>query len=331
MEYRRLGKSGLRVSEISLGGNNFGGLVGENESVAVIRHALDLGINFIDTADGYSMGGKPGGSEEIVGRAINDRRSEVILATKFGMPMGKGPNDRGGSRSHIIKSAEASLKRLNTDYIDLYYIHMPDPSTPIEETLRAMDDLVRSGKVCYTGCCNFKAWQLCEALWTSRTGNMEAFAVAQSNYNILERSAETELASCCRAYGVGFAAYRPLAEGFLTGKYQRGMKPGEGTRLTSSVFKNMAVGLLTDKNFDRLERLQAFARDRGHSVGELAIAWLLSRPWLSSVIAAASRPEQVTANVKAAGWRLTDDETAEVDRLCPYVPGPEFSMSGVMD
>lgn len=327
MEYRNLGKSALKVSEIGLGGNNFGGLVGEKESIAVIHHALDMGINLIDTADCYSMGGKPGGSEEIVGRAIKGRRSEVVLATKFGLPMGKGTDDHGASRPYIIKAIEASLKRLNTDYIDLYYIHMPDPATPIEETLRAMDDLVRSGKVRYIGCCNFKAWQICEAVWTSRTCNLATFAVAQSNYNLLERSMETEIAPCCQAYSVGFVAYRPLLEGFLTGKYQRDKHLEEGARLTSSIFKNLAGSVLTEKNFDRLEKLQAFAAGRGHSVGELALAWLLSRPWVSSVIAAASRPEQVSANLAATDWILTDAEITEVDQLCPYIPGVEFSMS----
>jgi len=325
MRYRNLGKSGLKVSELGLGANNFGGVVGEKESIAVIRHALDMGVNLIDTADIYSMGGVPGGSEEIIGRVIKERRSEVVLATKFGGPMAKGPNDRGGSRAHIVSAAEASLRRLNTDYIDLYYIHMPDPDTPVQETLRAMDDLVRSGKVRYIGCCNFKAWQLCEAIWTSRTCNLESFVAAQSNYNLLERSIEVELAHCCQAYGTGFIAYRPLAEGFLTGKYQRGREPEAG-RLATSVFKDMAAMVLTEENFDRLEKLQAFSAGRGHSVGELAVAWLLSRPWLSSVIAAASRPEQVTANIAATGWILTAEEAAEVDRLCPYVPAIEFSM-----
>lgn len=328
MEYRMLGKSGLKVSEIGLGGNNFGGLVGESESISVIHHALDLGINFIDTADIYSMGAKPGGSEEFVGKAIKDRRSEVIVATKFGAAMGEGPNERGASRYHIMKAIEASLKRLNTDYIDLYYIHMPDPTTPIEETLRTMDGLVRNGKVRYIGCCNFSSWQLCEALWTSRVNNLESFVVEQSNYNIIERSVEAELVPCCQAYSIGFVAYRPLAEGFLTGKYQRGKPLPAGTRLAEPVFKPMASRLLTEANFDKLEKLQALAKEHGHSVGELAIAWLLSHSFLSSVIAAATKTEQVSANVAAADWKLTTQELVEVDQLFQSAPSAEFRPPG---
>jgi aryl-alcohol dehydrogenase-like predicted oxidoreductase len=315
MEYRKLGKSGLKVSEIGLGGNNFGGLVGERETMAVIHHALDLGVNFIDTADIYTMFYTPGGSEEAVGKAIKDRRSEVILATKFGAPMGKHPNERGASRYYIIKAVEASLKRLDTDYIDLYYLHTPDPITPIEETLRTMDGLVRAGKVRYIGCCNFSGWQLCEALWTSRVNNLESFVVEQSNYNIIERSAEAEVIPCCQAYGLGFIGYRPLAEGFLTGKYQRGKPAPAGTRLADPKTKPMASRILNEANFDKLEKLQAIAKEHGHSVAELAIAWLLAHPWLSSVIAAATKPEQVSANVTAADWKLTAAELAQVEQL----------------
>jgi aryl-alcohol dehydrogenase-like predicted oxidoreductase len=325
MEYRRLGKCGLKVSEIGLGGNNFGGVVGERESVSVIHQAMELGINFIDTADVYSMGGQPGRSEEFVGKAVKDRRSEVIIATKFGAAMDKGPNERGTSRYHIMKAVEASLKRLNTDYIDLYYIHHPDPTSPIEETLRTMNDLVRAGKVRYIGCCNFSGWQLCEAVWTSKVNNLEPFVVEQSNYNIIDRGVEGELIPCCQAYNIGFAAYRPLAEGFLTGKYQRGKPLPAGARLMSPVFKPMAGRLMTEANFDKLEKLQAFAIEHGHSVGELAIAWLLSHSWLSSVIAAATKPEQVSANVTATSWKLTLQEVVEVDQLFQSAPGVEFT------
>jgi aryl-alcohol dehydrogenase-like predicted oxidoreductase len=329
LEYRRLGKSGLKVSEIGLGGNNFGGLVGERESITLIRHALDNGINHIDTADSYSMGGERGSSETIIGKAIKGIRAEVILATKFGTPMGKGSNKQGASRNHIIEAAEASLKRLNTDYIDLYYLHLPDLTTPIEETLWTLNDLTRSGKVRYTGCCNFNGWQLCDALWTSRAGNIEAFAATQANYNIFERSIEAELAPCCQKYGVGFVAYRPLLEGFLTGKYRRGEQPLDGTRLSTTVFKNMAGAVLTEENFDKLEKLEAFARERGRKVGELAIAWLLSHPWVSSVIAAATKPEQISGNVAAAEWRLTAAESAEVDQICRPAQSSEFRMRAI--
>jgi aryl-alcohol dehydrogenase-like predicted oxidoreductase len=329
LEYRRLGKSGLKISEIGLGANNFGGLIGERESITLIRHALDSGINHIDTADAYSMGGERGGSEKIIGKAIKDLRSEVILATKFGLPMGKGPNKQGASRNYIIEAVEASLRRLNTDYIDLYSLHVPDMTTPIEETLRTLNDLVRSGKVRYIGCCNFNGWQLCDALWTSKSGNLEAFSAAQSNYNMFERGIEAELAPCCQTYDVGFVAFRPLLEGFLTGKYRRGEQPSDGTRLATPVFKKMANGVLTEENFDKLEKLEAFAMQRGRKVGELAIAWLLSHPWVSSVLAAATKPEQISGNVGAAEWKLTAAESAEVEQICRTAPATEFRMPGI--
>jgi aryl-alcohol dehydrogenase-like predicted oxidoreductase len=321
MEYRRLGKSGLKVSEIGLGGNNFGGRIDEKESISVIRSALDLGINFLDTADIYSGGH----SEECVGKAVKGKRSEVIIATKVAGPMGELPNERGASRHHIVNALDASLKRLNTDYIDLYYIHMPDPTTPIEETLRTLDNLVRAGKVRYIGCSNFAAWQLCEALWTSRVNNLESFIVIQSQYNLLERSIELELVPCCQAYGISVIPWGPLASGFLTGKYQRGKPPPVGTRLAAPqppprqppagfpAGRPMFRSVLTDTNFDKLEKLQKFAEEHGHTVGELAIAWLLSHSWLSSVIAGATSPEQVSANVAAASWKLTSQETAQLD------------------
>lgn len=304
MEYRKLGKCGLKVSEIGLGGNDFGGRIDEQVSIDVIRHALDMGINFIDTADVYSQGR----SEEFVGKAVTGKRSEVIIATKFG-----GRSD--ASRHQILKAIDASLKRLHTDYIDLYYVHRPDPATPIEETLRTMNDLVRVGKVRYIGCANFNAWQLCEALWTSKVKNLESFVVQQSPYNLLDRHIESELIPCCQAYGIGVTAYWPLAEGFLTGKYHRGKPAMAGTRLAEPRFKLRAGQLLTDANFDKLEKLQAFATEHGHSVGELAIAWELSHSWLSSVIAGATKTEQVSANVAAAGWKLTAQESAQVEQL----------------
>ena len=217
MEYRRLGCSGLKVSEISLGTNTFGRRADEQTSIAIVKHALDMGIIFIDTADTYDRGR----SEEFIGKAVKNQRSQVIIATKFGYPMGDGPNDRGGSRYYIMKAIETSLKRLQTDYIDLYQMHVPDPTTPIEETLRVLDDLVRAGKVRYIGCSNFAAWQLCEALWTSRLNNLQSFVTVQPRYNILDRQIETELVSCCQAYNIGVIPWGPLAGGFLTGKYHQ--------------------------------------------------------------------------------------------------------------
>jgi aryl-alcohol dehydrogenase-like predicted oxidoreductase len=226
MEYRRLGSSGLKVSEVGLGGNNFGWWADEPTSVAVISSALDAGINFIDTADAYDRGH----SEEFIGRALLGKRHRVIIATKFGFPMGDGPNDRGGSRHYVLRAVDNSLKRLQTDYIDLYYIHTPDASTPIEETLSALDSLVRSGKVRYTGCSNFAAWQLNEALWISQGARLASFAVVQQGYNLLSRQIEKELVPCCQAHGIGIIPYSPLANGLLTGKYRQGEAPPEDGR-----------------------------------------------------------------------------------------------------
>ncbi len=308
MEYRRLGKSGLNISEIGLGGNTFGLWVDEAASMAVISHALDIGINYIDTADWYNQGQ----SEEFVGQAVKGRRSKVIVATKFGMAMGTGPNDKGGSRHHILEAVNASLKRLQTDYIDLYQMHYPDPATPIEETLYALDDLVRSGKVRYIGCSNFAAWQLCEALWTSRVHHLQSFITVQTRYNILERQIESELVPCCQAYGVGVIPWGPLAGGFLTGKYRKGEKADVG-RLSQP--NRLYSRMLSDASWDKLKKLETFATERGHKVGELAIAWLLARPWLSTVIAGARTPEQVSANMSAANWKLTTGEVAAVDAI----------------
>jgi len=308
MEYRRLGKSGLKVSEVGLGGNNFGWWADEPTSFAVINHALDIGINFIDTADVYDRGH----SEEFVGKAVKDKRSQVIIATKFGSPMGDSPNERGGSRYYIMKAVDASLRRLQTDYIDLYQMHFPDPTTPIEETLRALDDLVRSGKVRYIGCSNFAAWQLCEALWTSRANNLQSFMTVQPRYNLYDRQIERELVPCCQAYSIGVIPYSPLAGGFLTGKYRQGEAPPDG-RLAGQM--SASSGLFKEANWNRVTKLEAFATERGHTMVELAIAWLLAKPWLSTVIAGARKTEQVSANVAAAEWKLTAEEVAEVEAI----------------
>jgi len=308
MEYRNLGCSGLKVSEIGLGGNNFGWWADEQTSVSVINHAIDAGINFLDTADVYDRGH----SEEFIGQAIKDKRDRVLIATKFGSPMGEGPNERGGSRYYITKAVEASLRRLQTDYIDLYQIHFPDTTTPIEETLRTLDDIIRAGKVRYIGCSNFAAWQLCEALWTSRVCNLPSFVTVQPRYNMFDRQIERELVPCCQSYSIGVIPYSPLAGGFLTGKYHRGEDPPDG-RLSRQM--STGSGLFKDDNWDKLAKLEAFASEHGHTMGELAIAWLLSRPWLSTVIAGARKVEQVSANVASAQWKLTPEEIAEVDAI----------------
>jgi len=309
MEYRNLGSSGLKVSEIGLGTDTFGPWADEQTSISIVSHALDLGVDFIDTADVYGQGQ----SEEFIGKAVKGKRSQVLIATKFGMAMGEGPNECGASRYHIVKAVEDSLRRLNTDYIDLYQVHWPDPTTPIEETLRTLDDLVRAGKVRYIGCSNFAAWQLCESLWTSKVNNLHSFVTLQPRYNLIDRSIEQELVPCCLAYGIGVIPWYPLAAGFLTGKYRRGEALPVGTRLASS--STVSSRIVSDANFDKLAKLEAFASEHGHSVAELAIVWLLSHPWLSTVIAGVTKIEQVSANVAAAEWKLTGDEVTQLEEI----------------
>jgi len=306
MEYRQLGKSGLQVSVIGLGTNNFGRRVDAKGTAMVISHALDVGINTIDTSNSY---GKTL-SEGYIGRALRGKRDQAIVATKVSSRMGDGPNQAGNSRQHIMTEVENSLRRLDTHYIDLYQIHFPDPKTPIEETLRALDDLVHQGKVRYVGCSNFAGWQVCEAIWTSQTLGVAPFISAQPAYSMLDRSVEAELIPFCAQYGVGILPYYPLANGFLTGKYRRGEPAADGTRLAEN-----DRGLLTDKMFDLLEGLERFCAARGHTVLELAFAWLLANPTVSCVIAGATKVEQVVANSKAAGWRLTEDEMVEIEGL----------------
>ena len=307
MEYRELGKSGLKVSAIGLGTNAFGSRADEQTSIKTIEHALELGVNFIDTAESYTQGR----SEEIVGKAVNGKRSQAIIATKFGHVRTVGPKERGGSRSYIIKALENSLRRLNTDYIDLYYLHYPDTETPIEETLRALDDLVHAGKVHYIACSNFAAWQLCEAEWMSRLHNLEPFIAIQSRYNMLDRSIEQEIVPCCQAYGIGVVPWGPLASGFLTGKYARSPEIPARFSPSAGIYRDV----FTEANFEKLAKLKTFARERSHSVGELAVAWLLSRPWLGSVITGATNAEQVSSNVAAGDWKLTAEDVAQLDKM----------------
>ena len=306
MEFRQLGSSGLKVSEIGLGTNNFGGRVDPEGTAMVIDQALDEGINLLDTANVYSQGL----SEEYIGRALKGKRHEALIATKVSGKMGEGPNRSGNSRKHIMAEVEESLRRLDTDYIDLYQIHFTDESTPIEETLRALDDLVREGKVRYIGCTNFAAWQVCEVVWTSRSLGINSFVSAQPHYSMLVREPEAELVPFCNEYGIGILPYFPLANGFLTGKYRRGQPIPSGTRLSEN-----DRGMFTDANFDVLEALERFADERGHTLLELAFAWLLARPMVSSVIAGATKTEQVTANAKSAGWHLTGEDLEGVDAI----------------
>jgi len=310
MEYRRLGDSGLKVSEIGLGCNNFGMRIDQDGTNAVIAAAIDQGVTFMDTADVYGGQGK---SEEMMGVALKGRRNEVVLATKFASPMGKGPDKQGGSRRYVMEAVEASLKRLQTDYIDLYQMHRPDPDTPIEETLSALDDLVTQGKIRYIGNSNFTGWMIADADWTARNEHLSRFVSAQNNYSLLERRVEHEVTPACDRFGLGMLPFFPLASGLLTGKYARGEAPPEGTRLAN--FGPRAAAALNDNNFDKLDKLTSWAQARGHTLLELAFAWLLGHKVVSSVIAGATKPEQVAANAATAGWRLTPKEVAEVTKL----------------
>ena len=310
MELRRLGRSGLEVSAVGLGCNNLGGRIGAKETDAVVGRALDEGITLFDTADIY---GERGGSETLLGKALGKRRADVVVATKFGGKMGDGPYEHGASRRWIYRAVDASLKRLGTDWIDVYQIHFPDTVTPLGETLHALDYLVQQGKVRYLGCSNFTGWQITESVWIARTHGYAAFISAQNQYNLLDRRVEREILPACNHFTMGMLPYFPLASGFLTGKYRRGETPAEDTRMAK--MGQMAERTLTAQNFDQLEALETFARERGHTILELAISWLLAQTCVSSVIAGATRPEQVTANVKAARWRLLPEEVDQVNRL----------------
>ena len=302
MDYRTLGKSGLRVSAVGLGCNNYGWRIPLEETKRVVGRALDLGISLFDTADFYGKGQ----SEEYLGQSLGARRKDVVIATKFGLPMGEGEYAGGASRRYIRNAVEASLKRLGTDYIDLYQLHFPDAKTPMVETLRALTDLVREGKVRYIGSSNLTGWQLVEAEWLAKSERLEPFISAQNQYNLLDRNIERELIPAAEAYGIGVLPYFPLASGLLTGKYKRGSAPQEGTRLAANA--DGAKRLLTEKNFDSVEKLSGFAAERGKGLLDLAFAWLLGQPRVGSVIAGATKPEQVEANVKAGEWRLSAED-----------------------
>ncbi len=309
MEYKSLGASGLQVSAVGLGCNNFGMRIDKEKSAEVVGRALELGINFFDTADIY--GGTL--SEQFLGEALGERRQHVIVATKFGGPTGEGPGNRGGSRGYIIQAVEASLRRLNTDYIDLYQYHFRDVKTPIEESLRAMDDLVRSGKVRYIGSSNMSAWQAVEAHWVATSEHLNPFITAQNEYSLIDRRAERELVPACRKYGIGLLPYFPLASGLLTGKYSRGEAPADDTRI--GAWGARGQQLLTDRNFDVVEGLQKFAAERDKSLLEVAIGWLAAQEVVSSVIAGATKPEQVEENAAAADLHLSPEELSEIDTI----------------
>jgi len=301
MRYRQLGDSGLTVSVVGLGCNNFGGRIDLEASRGVVERALEHGVTLFDTADVY---GNRGGSEEVLGEILGSRRDDVVLATKWGSDMGTGEREARGGRRYIRMALEASLRRLRTDRIDLYQLHNPDPRTPIAETLAALDDLVEEGKIRYVGSSNFAAWQVADADWTARSIGAERMISAQNHYSLLERGVEAELLPACRRFGVGLLPYFPLANGLLTGKYRRGEPMPDGTRLSGRAIEA--------STFDRIEALERFAGERGHSLLELAFAGLLAHPEVASVIAGATRAEQVDANVSAGEWDIGLGELGEL-------------------
>lgn len=308
MEYRQLGNSGVRVSVIGMGTNRFGNVIDQETVHSVLSLAQELGINFIDTADVYA----DGRSEETLGHALKGRRDRFVLATKVYMETGSGPNDYGASRYHIMHGVEASLRRLQTDHIDLYQMHRWDTATPIAETMRALDDLIRSGKVRYVGASAYAAWQLAEANLLADLRGWSAFVTIQSHYHMLERDVEKEVLPYCRTHNVGFIPYFPLAGGFLTGKYRRGEGAPPGSRGESSEYVQR---YMTETNYTIVEKLTTWTEERGHTMGELAHAWLLAQPQVCSVISGLTKLEQLQANAKAGEWALTAVELAEVDKI----------------
>jgi aryl-alcohol dehydrogenase-like predicted oxidoreductase len=310
MEIRNLGKSDLRVSAIGLGCNNFGQRIDLETARSVVHAALDVGITLFDTADIY--GGK-GGSETDLGQILGDHRKTIVLATKFGMSMNDAGNKKGGSRNYIMAEVEESLRRLRTDWIDLYQFHEPDPLTPIEETLRALDDLVRHGKVRYIGCSNMKSWQVVETQWISKLQGISNFISCQDEYSLIHRKPEQELMPAMRAYGLGLLPYFPLASGLLTGKYRRETPMPEDARMTKA--KRFADRYLTEENWTISEKLIAFVEARDHTPLELAFSWLLAQSPVASVIAGATRAEQVHQNSEAGGWKLSAAELTEINEI----------------
>ena len=310
MEYRNLGSSGLRVSLVGLGCNNFGMRLDLEQTRAVVDRAFDLGITLFDTADMY--GGR-GGSETQLGKILGHRRKDIVLASKFGMAMSDDGTKIGASRRYIMSAVEDSLRRLKTDWIDLYQLHQPDPLTPLDETMQALDDLVTQGKIRYIGCSNLPSWQVVESQWISKSMGLNRFVSCQDEYNILNRNVEDELIPAMQKYGCGLLPYFPLASGLLTGKYKRTEMP-EGARLTDMpTFANRIY--LTDENFDIVDNLNKFAHKTGHSILELAFGWMASRPTTASIIAGATKPEQIDANVAAVNWVLSQSEIDEVNKI----------------
>ena len=329
MQYRKLGRTGLKVSAICLGTMIYGSQVDEAESINIIEGALANGINFLDTADAYIEGR----SEEVVGKALKGKRHSVVLATKVANAMGPGVNDRGLSRKHIMQGIEDSLRRLDTDYIDLYYVHTPDYDTPVEETLRALDDLVHQGKVRYIGCSNFRAWQLCKALWVSDVHNIARFDCIQPPYNLLTRDIEYELLPLCASEGVGVCVYNPLAAGLLTGKHDPSKPPAEGTRFAlqnkSGGSKRPMGSVYSQRywsaaDFEAVASLKRIAEEHGRDLPQFALAWVLSNSTITSAICGASSLKQLEKNLGAVGVKLSEEELNACDGVWEQLRPPRY-------
>ncbi|MCS7061919.1 MAG: aldo/keto reductase [Anaerolineae bacterium] len=316
MEYRSLGRTGAQVSVLCLGCMMFGGKTGAEESYAIIDRAIDAGINFLDTANVYSRGR----SEEVTGEALkrNGKRHQVVLATKVHGVMDDGdPNMRGNSRRHIIQQCEASLRRLQTDYIDLYQIHRPQSSIPIDETLRALDDLIRAGKVRYIGTSTFAAWQLVESLWVSKELGLNRFVCEQPPYNLLDRRIERELLPMAITYGFAIIPWSPLAGGLLTGKYKRGQEPPEGTRFAEYKDNPILRRRWSERIFDVIEGLELIAQDKGCTLSQLALAWCTQQPGVTSPIIGPRTMEQLEDNLKALEVMINDEDRRRIDAVIP--------------
>jgi aryl-alcohol dehydrogenase-like predicted oxidoreductase len=318
MRIKQLGRTGMRVSEICLGTMTFGNQADQQTSFEIMDVADRAGVTFFDTADVYPLGGDlsmVGATEEIVGAWLKERnaRERIVLATKCRGAMGSGPNDEGLSRKHIMSACDASLRRLQTDYIDLYQVHQPDPLTPIEETMRALDDLVRAGKVRYVGCSNYPAWRLSDALWTSDKLNLHRFESAQPRYNMLFRMIEDEIVPLCQAHNVGIIAYNPLAGGMLTGRY-RATKEVNATRFGLERAGEMyRKRYWNDAVFETVDTLGNFFDNRGKSLTHAALAWVLAQPGITSAILGASKPEQLEDSIKGVDFTLDPDEVEACD------------------
>jgi len=327
MKIKRLGRTGLKVTELCLGTMTFGNQCDEPTSHAIMSKAFDAGVTFFDTADAYPLGATletVGRTEEYIGRWFQGhpgRRSQVVLATKFYGQVGSGPNDQGGSRKHIVQAIEGSLRRLQTDYIDLYQMHSPDHETPIDETLSALDDLVHSGKVLYIGCSNFPAWELCKALWTSDKLGLARFDSVQPRYNLLFRQIEAELLPLALDQGIGVISYNPLAGGLLTGRYQPGQAPAEGSRFTvQNAGKLYQARYWQEPQMQAVEELKAFCQEHHIDIAQLAIAWVLAQPAITSAIVGASKPEHLDQTLPAVDLVLDEQMRAVCDDIWYRLP-----------